>query len=181
MSTITLLGCSGGCGTTTLAALIVAILAEEAAAMPALTAESPTAFAQRLGPVPPLGPRPGAVLHDGGRFDIQKAGVALAQGTLILVGALTDNGIAALDRASTAISSAFGADGGSRTFAILVAAFGPPAQTDRARTGTAPIPFDRALAPGRPIFEIVDAVRPHTRELLRRQLLPLLRQTYEGR
>lgn len=181
MSTITFLGCSGGCGTTTLAALTVAILADERAAMPALTAENPTAFAQRLGSVPPLGPRPGAALHDGGRFSTQKAGAALAQGTLILVGADTDSGVAALERASTAITTAFGADGGSRTFPIIVAAFGAPLTAGRTRSSAVHIPFDRALAPGRPIFEVIDEVRPHTREHLRRQLLPLLRQTYEGR
>lgn len=177
MSSVTFLGASGGCGTTTLAALSVLMLAEHTSRVPTAVAEDAAAFDARLGALPSGIRGSGDELVDGGRFSTGKAAAALSQGRLVIVGADTPQGTAALGRALADIAARFGGAGAERTTPVLCAAFGRPSASasDASRIR---IPFDRRLAPPAALSDALPAFRGRAIRSLQQQWLPELRAVY---
>lgn len=178
MTALTFLGASGGSGTTTLAALSVALLGAERGAMPVLSAENPIFFAARVGVTTRNTTASTSALIDGGRYRTEQASVALNQGTLVVVGTPTRTGLTALDSVLTDIAAHFGDAGVSRTVPVLIESFGRPASGQPTGSARALIPFDKALAPGGPVSDAFASLSPRTVTALRAQWLPLLQTTY---
>lgn len=181
MTSLTFLGSGGGTGTTTLAVLSVLLLAERGSRVPAVVAEDPAAFDRRLGALPSSARASGDELVDGGGYRAGKAASALSQGRLVLVGAHTTSGVAALERALADISSRFGPAGIERTQPVLVAAFGRSSGATHETPVRVRIPFDAALAPGGRVSDALPELRSRTRGVLRQQWVPWLADAYGGR
>lgn len=157
MTTVTFLGASGGCGTTTLVAV--------------------TRVLRGVGAPQPGDPDAALIsaeLIDGGRYSASRAATAVATGVLVLVGAPTPAGLAAHEDAGRDAAARFGALATVRIIPVLCASFGPrwPA-ADSARVR---IPFDGALAPGGPVAAAVDRLHRVTRQVVEQEWLPALRE-----
>lgn len=177
MSMLTFLGTGGGCGTTTLAALSAQLIAHHAGRVPTLIAEDSEAFAGRLGELPPAAHASDDQLCDSGRYSAVKAATALNAGLIVVVGAVTPQGIAALGEVIDDIGKRFGQAGLNRTLPVQCAAFGAGAATVT-DPRTFRLPFDISLAPGGPASDALPRLRAGTERVLRSQWLPVLTKSY---
>lgn len=174
MTSLTFLGTSGGTGTTTLAALSVLLLVEQGSRIPTVVAEDAQSFDLRLGTLSSPVRGSGHELVDGGRYQAGKAAAAIEQGRLVLVGASTPQGVAALESGLSDVAQRFGAPGVERTLSVLCSAFG----RSPAVAGRVSIPFDTRLAVGAPLTTTLPSLRPRTKTALNMQWLPVVRETY---
>lgn len=174
MSSLTFLGTSGGSGTTTLAALSVLLLAEQGMSVPAVVAEDAEVFNFRFGTLSSPVRGSGHELADGGRYHAGKATVAIEHGHLVLVGASTPHGVSALEDTLSDVAQRFGASALERTVPVLCSSFGRPS----AASSRLNIPFDPRLALGTPLTSALPSLRPQTKNALRLQWLPVVRNIY---
>lgn len=174
MTTVTLLGTTGGAGATTLCALAVHDLRQapgaarvggQASGGPAVAAHDVAALERRLGgPVTTVGGS-GHELIDGGLATARDARAALDEGLLTLVSPATPLGELALER-TLAELGADGADLRNRLYVVRCASHGPGRGT---RTpGGVPgsfldVPFDPLLARALPVGAVSGHLRRGTR------------------
>ncbi len=146
MSTLTLLGTSGGAGVTTLTALSTHLMIARGARLPRIESTRRSDIVDRLGTVPAMPTTSQDVLVDGGRYRLSVVAEALGRGAVVLVGADTRHGLKALESALGEIGAQFGEAGRARVLPLACASFG----TSVSHRGSSlmRIPFDRALAPG---------------------------------
>lgn len=178
MTTVTFLGASGGTGTTTLAALTLHLLTTHNIRLPTVIAEDAAAFDQRSGLQLLPSPRGGHQLIDGGRYDEHKAATALTRGYLVLVGAHTREGMAALTDSVSEVIDRFGADANRRNIPVVVSAFGRRRATSREMPVQMRLPFDSALATGGPLPLAMQRLSSGTKSTLRQRWNPWVLETF---
>ncbi|GEK81471.1 hypothetical protein [Agrococcus baldri] len=141
MSTLTVLGTTGGVGATTLTAL--AIAAAQGQAAPAVEAVDPMPLARRLASDEQGRGRGPGLVHDAGRATPERCAAALERGTIAIVSAATPLGDAVL----APLLERIGAEElPGRVIVVRTALFGRPS---RIRTDIA---VDALLVPRDPLL-----------------------------
>lgn len=161
MTTISMLGVTGGAGATTLAALTAMTLDAERARLPVIVGHDQDALVARLGDAPAASDSNHEVL-DAGRVTSLAITRALADGRVVLVAPASAVGDAAVRMAIDAIRLRIG-DAVPGTVAVArVDVHGGGRPLDLGDVATIDIAYDPALALGVPVLAVRDRLRART-------------------